>query len=97
MSNTKNSNGSGSPPNGDINLTKSQMDYSNSNIDMDFTSEDPHNMRRDGLLQRHIYAYMVGHFNNDLCASMWFIYLTYFLTYVVELPSDIVALALLSG
>lgn len=39
----------------------------------------------------------MGHFNNDLCASMWFIYLTYYLTYIVELQPNIVALALLSG
>jgi Na+/melibiose symporter-like transporter len=54
-------------------------------------------MTRDGLSQTQINAYKVGHFFNDLCASMWFIYLTYYLTYVVELPSKIVALALLSG
>jgi Na+/melibiose symporter-like transporter len=64
---------------------------------MNFASDDPSKLKRDGLSSRHIYAYMVGHFNNDLCASMWFIYLTYFLTYVVVLPSNIVALALLSG
>ena len=40
---------------------------------------------------------MVGHFNNDMCASMWFIYLTYYLTYIVVLKSEFVALALLSG
>ena len=44
-----------------------------------------------------INAYKVGHFNNDLCASMWFIYLTYYLTFVVQLEGQIVALALLSG
>lgn len=53
--------------------------------------------RRDGLSDTQINGYKVGHFNNDLCASMWFIYLTYYLTYIVELPSNIVALALLSG
>ena len=52
---------------------------------------------RDGLSALQMNAYKVGHFNNDLCASMWFIYLTYYLTYVVELPQQIVAGALLSG
>jgi len=42
-------------------------------------------MRRDGLDTVHIWAYSVGHFNNDLCASMWFIYLSYYLIYVVNL------------
>ena len=58
---------------------------------------DPDENKRDGMSDLQIKAYMVGHFNNDLCASMWFIYLTYYLTYVVELKSEIVALALLSG
>jgi len=53
--------------------------------------------RRDGLDAKHIWAYSVGHFNNDLCASMWFIYLSYYLIYVVKLSSQIAALAILSG
>ena len=36
-------------------------------------------LKRDGLTITHIRAYAVGHFNNDLCASMWFIYLNYYL------------------
>lgn len=42
-------------------------------------------------------GYSVGHFNNDLCATMWFIYLSYYLTYVVKLEENIVALAILCG
>lgn len=34
---------------------------------------------------------------NDLCASMWFIYLNYYLLYVVNLPAGVAAGALLSG
>jgi Na+/melibiose symporter-like transporter len=45
----------------------------------------------------HIAAYSVGHFGNDLCASMWFIYLTYYLQYVVGLSPQISAAAQLSG
>ena len=41
--------------------------------------------RRDGLSDNQMLGYKVGHFNNDLCASMWFIYLTYYLTYIVRL------------
>jgi len=52
---------------------------------------------RDGLTDTQINAYKVGHFNNDLCAAMWFIYLTYYLAFVVMLPTNIVALALLCG
>ena len=46
---------------------------------------------------RVLSAYSVGHFANDLCASMWFIYLSYYLLYVAELPENIASLALLSG
>lgn len=42
-------------------------------------------------------AYSVGHFNNDLCASMWFVYLTYYLIDVVGLPETIGAASVLSG
>lgn len=39
----------------------------------------------------------MGHFLNDLCASMWFIYLNYYLIYVVGLSQGVAAAALLSG
>lgn len=44
-----------------------------------------------------IWGYSVGHFNNDLCASMWFVYLTYYLISVVGIPENIAAAAVLSG
>jgi len=47
--------------------------------------EEEVQLKRDPLTERHIAAYSVGHFNNDLCASMWFIYLNYYLLYVVGL------------
>ena len=52
---------------------------------------------RDGVTTRVLSAYSVGHFANDLCASMWFIYLSYYLLYVAELAPNISSLALLSG
>ena len=42
-------------------------------------------------------GYSVGHFANDLCASMWFIYLSYYLISVVGLSSNVAGLCLLSG
>jgi Na+/melibiose symporter-like transporter len=54
-------------------------------------------LKRDPLTERHIMAYSVGHFNNDLCASMWFIYLSYYLINVVKLTPNIAATAILSG
>lgn len=45
--------------------------------------EDEAPLKRDPLSDRQIFAYSIGHFFNDLCASMWFIYLNYYLLYVV--------------
>jgi Na+/melibiose symporter-like transporter len=53
--------------------------------------------KRDALTDRKISGYSVGHFNNDLCASMWFIYLNYYLQYVVGLTPVVAGAALLSG
>ena len=64
---------------------------------MEFPEVDPRKMDRDGLRKQEINAYSVGHFANDLCASMWFIYLSYYLKYVVGLDDHITGLALLSG
>ena len=52
---------------------------------------------RDGVNMRVLSAYSVGHFANDLCASMWFIYLSYYLLYVAQVSPNIASLALLSG
>jgi len=53
--------------------------------------------RRDGLERIHFWGYYVGHFSNDLCASMWFIYMSYFLLEVVGLDPGVAGLAILSG
>ena len=53
--------------------------------------------KRDDLGTKEVAAYSVGHVNNDLCACMWFVYLTWYLTNVVGLDPSIVGLCLLSG
>ena len=58
---------------------------------------DPERMPRDGLSATHVAAYSVGHFNNDLCAAMWFVYLSWYVADVVGLDSTITGLCLLSG
>ena len=58
---------------------------------------DPETLKRDGLTLTHVSAYSVGHFNNDLCAAMWFVYLSWYVKVVVKLPPNIVALSLFSG
>ena len=54
-------------------------------------------MRRDGLKQLDINAYSVGHVFNDLCASMWFVYLTWYVNTVVHLSDNVSGLCVLSG
>lgn len=54
-------------------------------------------VKRDGLESRHVAAYSVGHFNNDLCAVMWFVYLSWYLKEVIGLEKEVVGAATLSG
>ena len=42
-------------------------------------------------------AYSVCHLGNDLCASIWFVYLNYYLLYVVSLTPAMTSWVLLSG
>lgn len=58
---------------------------SDENLNRDTEDKQDPNIPRDGVNTRVLAAYSVGHFANDLCASMWFIYLSYYLIYVVEL------------
>ena len=54
-------------------------------------------LKRDGLKPVHITAYSVGHFGNDLCASMWFVYLTWYIKNVVGMNELVTAGSILSG
>ena len=47
--------------------------------DGDESVESHSKMKRDGLNNVHVAAYSVGHFNNDLCAAMWFVYLSWYI------------------
>ena len=58
---------------------------------------DADNLQRDGMKLVHVCAYSVGHFNNDLCASMWFVYLSWYINKVVGLNANLTGLCLLSG
>lgn len=50
-----------------------------------------------GLSKLNIMAYAVGHVYNDLCSTVWFMYLLYFITFTVEFGPGLASLALLSG
>ena len=52
---------------------------------------------RDGLKKVHVMAYSLGHFCNDLCASMWFVYLTWYIKNIVGLSANVTAGSILSG
>lgn len=54
-------------------------------------------LKRDGLTAMHMAAYAVGHVYNDFCATCWFMYLLYFLTYPVGLGAGKASIALLAG
>lgn len=45
----------------------------------------------------HVLAYSIGHFCNDLCASMWFVYLTWYIKNVVGASDEVTAGSILSG
>ena len=51
------------------------------------TANNDEPTKRDSLGTREVAAYAVGHVNNDLCACMWFVYLTWYLTNVVGLSA----------
>lgn len=54
-------------------------------------------LERDGMTTQRILAYSVGHFSNDLFASMWFIYQSYYYLNVLNLSQSVTGMALLGG
>ena len=73
------------------------MDRDDLEDDSKDAPEDLDTMARDGLTSMKINGYAVSHFNNDLCASIYFIYMTWYLINVVHLSKSNAALCLLSG
>jgi glycoside/pentoside/hexuronide:cation symporter, GPH family len=54
-------------------------------------------LKRDALEKRHLIAYAIGHFSNDLCAAQWFFYLVYYLKFIVGLTGGQAGYAMMSG
>ena len=77
--------------------TQESSEHSRLNEDLETNESKPDPMIRDGVTKIVLAAYSVGHFANDLCASMWFIYMSYYLLNVVGLSPHISGLCLLSG
>jgi Na+/melibiose symporter-like transporter len=88
------------PENGDVLATKDDF-VPQSVLDGECDDDDDDGVhvpaKRDGLSSVHEWAYSTGHFNNDLCAAMWFVYLTWYVNNVVGLTPAISGLVLLSG
>lgn len=51
----------------------------------------------DDLLIKNIWSYGVGHFMNDICASSWFFFLSYYLIKIIGLDKQYSSYVLLSG
>ncbi len=58
---------------------------------------DTSHIKRDALEKKHLAAYAVGHFSNDLCAAGWFFYLSYYLKFVMGLSGASAGLVILAG
>ena len=58
---------------------------------------DTKHIKRDALEKKHLAAYAVGHFSNDLCAAGWFFYLSYYLKFVVGFTGEKAGLVILAG
>jgi hypothetical protein len=49
---------------------------------------DSTHIKRDALDKKHMKAYAVGHFSNDLCAAAWFFYLSYYLKFMLGFSGE---------
>jgi len=63
----------------------------------DENSEESEFLNRDGMTRQRMLAYSLGHFANDLLASMWFIYFSYYYLNVLKLSTKVTGMALLGG
>jgi Na+/melibiose symporter-like transporter len=54
-------------------------------------------VKGDDLRKTNIYSYGIGHFMNDLCASCWFFFLSYFLIEIVDIGEYNTGYVILAG
>jgi len=54
-------------------------------------------VKGDDLRKTNIYSYGIGHFMNDLCASCWFFFLSYFLIEIVNIGEYNTGYVMLAG
>ena len=54
-------------------------------------------VKGDDLRKSNIYSYGIGHFMNDLCASCWFFFLSYFLMEIVDIGEYNTGYVMLAG
>jgi Na+/melibiose symporter-like transporter len=80
-------------------LKESLLNENDESLEIPLDSSEVGDMpsKRDSLGNKEVAAYALGHVNNDLCACMWFVYLTWYLNNVVGLSDSLTGLCLLSG
>ena len=54
-------------------------------------------VKGDDLTKLHIFSYGIGHFMNDLCASCWFFFLSYYLKDIVKIGEYNAGYVMLAG
>ena len=54
-------------------------------------------VKGDDLRRSNIYSYGIGHFMNDLCASCWFFFLSYYLMEIVDIGEYNTGYVMLAG
>jgi len=54
-------------------------------------------VKGDDLTPVSIFSYSIGHFQNDICASCWFNFMTYYLLYIREMDETEAGFVLLAG
>ena len=68
---------------------KESIDNKNKGVErLNSDFKDAEQLKRDGLTNTQVWAYAVGHFNNDLHACILFSYLAVYLKNVIHLESS---------
>jgi len=63
----------------------------------DFEKSEKIKVFGDDLKLKNIWSYGVGHFMNDICASSWFFFLSYYLIQILQIKEDDAADIILAG
>ena len=65
--------------------------------DKHYTSSKKYKLLVDDLSNKNVWSYGVGHFMNDICASSWFFFLSYYLIQIIGLDENKASYIILAG